>query len=114
MSRLRSGAVCSALMIDQIEQVRSRISDLCRKYRVKRLKVFGSAAGGAFDASHSDIDLFYFDPADMADLADRFFGLKEELERLLGTSVDLVGAPDVTNPYFFQVANRSRQTLYAA
>jgi len=50
----------------------------------------------------------------MADLADRFFGLKEDLERLLAAQVDLVSAADVTNPYFLQVANRHRQTLYAA
>jgi predicted nucleotidyltransferase len=50
----------------------------------------------------------------MLDLADRFFGLKEDLQRLLGVDVDLVSAPDVKNPYFLQVANRHRQTLYAA
>ena len=50
----------------------------------------------------------------MAELADRFFGFKEELEQLLKARVDLVSALDVTNPYFLQVANRYRQTLYAA
>ena len=102
-------------MLIQIEQARPCIAELCRKYRVKRLEVLGSAASSAFDASHSDIDLFYeFDAADTADLADRFFGLKEDLEHMLGASVDLVSATDVTNPYFLQVANRHRRTLYAA
>jgi len=34
--------------------------------------------------------------------------------KLLGIKVDLVSAPDATNPYFLQVANRHRLTLYAA
>ena len=102
-------------MLTVIEQNRPQIAELCRKHRVKRLELFGSAASGDFDPASSDIDFFYeFDASDMADLADRFFGLKEDLERLLAAQVDLVSAADVTNPYFLQVANRHRQTLYAA
>ena len=47
-------------------------------------------------------------------IADRFFDLKDALEALLGYKVDLVSALDAKNPYFLQVANRHRQTLYAA
>ncbi len=82
---------------------------------MKRLDLFGSASAGDFNPAESDIDFFYeFDPADVTDLADRFFGLKEDLERLLGFEVDLVSAQEATNRYFLQVANRHRQTLYAA
>jgi len=102
-------------MLALIEKSRPRIADLCRKYRVKRLELFGSAASGDFDPANSDIDFFYeFDNVDMIDRADRFFGFKEELEQLLNAHVDLVSAPDVTNLYFLEVANRHRQTLYAA
>jgi predicted nucleotidyltransferase len=102
-------------MLAVIEQNRPRIAELCRKHRVKKLELFGSAASGDFDPATSDVDFFYeFDCADMTDLADRFFGLKDDLEALLGTRVDLVSAPDVTDPYFLRVANRHRQPLYAA
>jgi predicted nucleotidyltransferase len=104
-----------AIMVDLIEQHREQIVGICRKYRVKRLELFGSAARGDFDAARSDVDFFYeFDPTDMLDLADRFFGLKEDLERLLEVQVDLISTPDITNPYFLQVANQHRQPLYAA
>jgi uncharacterized protein len=56
---------------------------------------------------------FEFD-SDETKLADRFFGLSEELERLLGRPIDLVSSQDIHNPYFLQVANRHRVTLYAA
>lgn len=102
-------------MIELIERHREGIAALCRKYGVKRLELFGSAARGDFDPAHSDVDFFYeFDPTDNAGLADRFFALKEDLERLLGTRVELVSAKDATNPYFLQVANQHRTTLYAA
>jgi len=102
-------------MAPLIAQHRGEIAALCRKYRVQRLELFGSAASGAFRPGQSDVDFFYeFDPADLDSLADRFFGLQEELQRLLDAQVDLVSARDAVNPYFLQVANQHRLTLYAA
>jgi predicted nucleotidyltransferase len=102
-------------MVPLIEQHLSEIAALCRKYRVKRLELFGSAASGKFDAVKSDVDFFYeFPEEDDEDLADRYFGIIEDLEALLGRKIDMVSALDAKNPYFLQVANRSRVTLYAA
>lgn len=101
-------------MIDLLEHNRQAIATLCRKYGVLKLEVFGSAARGDFDSAQSDVDFFFeFDP-DPTAIADRFFGLAEDLERLLGRKVDLVSSQDVRNPYFLQVANQHRVTLYAA
>jgi uncharacterized protein len=98
-----------------IEQHRREIEALCRRYGVKRLELFGSTARGDFRPGSSDVDFFYeFDADQIEGIADRFFGLHEDLERLLGVRVDLVSAKDAANPYFLQVANRHRVTLYAA
>ncbi len=102
-------------MIDLIEQNQQQIADLCRRYRVKKLDLFGSASSGEFDPARSDVDFFYeFDETDLTDIADRFFDLKDQLEALLGRKVDLVSSRDVKNPYFLNEANRHRLTLYAA
>jgi uncharacterized protein len=94
---------------------RPRIAELCRKYGIKKLELFGSAASGDFDRGRSDVDFFYeLENADSGSLADRFFDFQSDLEKLLATKVDLVSSPDATNPYFLQVANRHRLTLYAA
>jgi predicted nucleotidyltransferase len=98
-----------------IEEHADEIRALCRKYRLKRLDLFGSAARADFDPQTSDVDFFYeFDDADLGDLADRFFGLQEDLERMLGRRVDLVSSAHVRNKYFLAEANRHRITLYAA
>lgn len=98
-----------------IEQHRQQIVELCTRFGVKRLELFGSAARGDFDPASSDIDFFYeFDASDITSMADRFFGFQEELVRLLGRPVDLISAKDATNPYFLDIANRNRLTLYAA
>ena len=101
-------------MIPLIEQHREQIAVLCRKYGVRKLELFGSAARGDFEAARSDIDFLFEFNSDPTKLADRFFGFSEDLERLLGQRVDLVSSPDVRNPYFLQVVNQQRVTLYAA
>lgn len=78
-------------MHPMIDQRRPEIAALCRRYGVRRLEVFGSAARGAdFDPATSDADfLVEFEPgSDMSPLG-RFFGLAEALEALLGRPVDL-------------------------
>jgi predicted nucleotidyltransferase len=101
-------------MVDSINQHLGEIGAICRKYGVRKLDLFGSAARDDFDPASSDIDFFFEFDTDQADLSDRFFGLMESLEQLLRCKVDLVSATDVRNPYFLQVANRHRITLYAA
>ena len=43
-------------MIGEIEQQRSTLAALCRQYRVRKLRLFGSAATGAFVPATSDLD----------------------------------------------------------
>jgi len=102
-------------MIDLIAQHRIQIEQLCQRYGVKRLELFGSAARGDFDPTRSDVDFFiefasYEDP----DIDDKWFGLQEDLEKLLGQRVELTSLRMATNPHFLQSANEHKVTLYAA
>jgi predicted nucleotidyltransferase len=102
-------------MLQLIEEHREEIAALCRRYEVKRLELFGSAARGDFDPAKSDLDFFVeFLSEDWHGAADRWFGLQESLEALLGKHVDLVSVKAAKNPYFLEVANQHRVQLYAA
>jgi uncharacterized protein len=102
-------------MLELIEQNRQQISNLCRKHDVKRLELFGSAARGNFDPASSDLDFFVeFLSYDSPTIADQWFGLQEDLEKLFHRKVDLTSLLTAKNPYFLQVANRHKVTLYAA
>lgn len=89
------------------------ISVLCRRYRVRRLDLFGSAATGKAGAD-SDLDfLVEFEP--MAEgYADAYFGLLEALQDLFRKPVDLVVSSAIRNPYFRRSVESSRELLYAA
>ena len=73
-----------------IEHNLQYIIELCKKYRVKRLFVFGSILTDRFH-DDSDVD---FDKeaiiADNLDWADLFFGFIDELQNLLKRKVDMV------------------------
>jgi predicted nucleotidyltransferase len=102
-------------MLDLIEQNRTRLIELCRKYRVRRLDLFGSAAQGKFDQGSSDLDFFVeFEDFSFENAVDRYFGLLNDLEDLFQRKIDLVTAGSVRNPYFKQALEQTRVLLYAA
>ncbi len=105
-------------MIAALEDRREGIAEICRQYGVRRLEVFGSAADDTYDPQRSDVDfLVEFPPGeDLGPGMTRYFALKEALESLLGSPVDLVmlGSPGLQDPYFSREANRTRRLLYAA
>ncbi len=91
------------------------IGQVCSKYGIARLEVFGSAARGAdFVEKSSDADfLVEFLPNTQPGL-NEFFGAKAELEQILGRAVDLVQTKAVRNPYVLASVNQNRELVYAA
>jgi predicted nucleotidyltransferase len=114
--KLQTSVASGFVMHTLIEQRRAEIALLCRRYGVRRLEVFGSAARGSdFDPASSDADfLVDFEPgSDMPPLR-QFFGLAEDLQALLGRSVDLVETGAIKNPFILADINRAREIVYAS
>jgi uncharacterized protein len=101
-------------MIDDIARRHDELRILCRRFYVRRLDLFGSAARDDFDPDRSDIDfLVEFDRSAPGNLFDTYFGFKEALEELFGRPVDLVETGAVRNPYLKASIEQSRQNVYA-
>jgi predicted nucleotidyltransferase len=102
-------------MIPALEPFRPQIEALCRKHRVARLDVFGSALQASSLDECGDVDLLVrFTPDAPADRADAYFGLWADMEHLLGKPVDLLEGKAVRNPYLRYAIHESRRNLYAA
>lgn len=103
-------------MITLIEQNLEPIRDLCRRFGVSRLEVFGSAADGTFDPARSDVDFLveFLPDYDLGPWLVHYHELADALKNLLGRSVDLVMAGAPVNPFFLRELNRTRTVLYAA
>jgi predicted nucleotidyltransferase len=102
-------------MVDLIEQQRPKLLELCRKYDVRRLDIFGSAVRQDFNPKESDLDfLVQFNNFTIHNAADRYFDLLFDLEALFGRKVDLVSDLAIRNPYFRKAVDAERVNLYAA
>ncbi len=97
-----------------VEQHRPEIEELCRRYGVTQLDVFGSATRDNFDEATSDVDFLveFNDVTGMGALR-QYFGFKKDLEALLGRSVDLVEG-ELENPFFRAAVTETREHVYAA
>jgi len=97
-------------------QHKADIDTLCRRARVRRLEVFGSAARGEdFDPRRSDIDfLVEFDRTRITPTLGTFFALRDQLAALMGLPVDLVMAGSIRNPFIQADIERWRETVYAS
>ena len=99
-----------------ISKHREEIRSVCEKFGVARLDVFGSAArGDDFDDAKSDADfLVEFSGKRRTSALDEFFGLRDELQSVLGRPVDLLEYDAVKNPYVRRSIDRTRETVYEA
>jgi uncharacterized protein len=95
---------------------REELRELCRRFHVRRLDLFGSAARGDFVPARSDLDfLVEFDSGAPEALSLKgYFGLKESLEALFGRSVDLVEPGALRNPYLKTSIESSREPVFEA
>ncbi len=76
---------------------REKIADFCRRHHIEKLSLFGSVLRDDF-GPESDVDvLVEFEPGHVPGLA--FFGMEEELSRMLGHKVDL-NTPNFLSRYF--------------
>lgn len=95
-----------------IEFPEAEIAAVCRRYGVKELSIFGSAARGEL-RPESDFDLLVeFLPEANVDLVDHF-AAESELTKILGRKVDLVSKRALRRALREEVLSDAR-TIYAA
>lgn len=93
----------------------SELAELCKKFGVRRLALFGSAARNDFTPESSDVDLIVeFSDTTSPGYADRYLDFANAVENLLGRRVDLITSRSIVNPLFAREVRRDRIELYAA
>jgi len=99
-----------------IEEHREQLHKLCRRFKVERLDVFGSALSEEdFDRERSDIDFIVeFEPMEPVHHAKAYFGLLAALQDMFEHPIDLVEIRAVKNPYLLDSVSKSRRQIYAA
>jgi len=91
----------------------SQLTELCRKWKVTELSLFGSILRDDFGPD-SDVDvLVVFQPDAPWSLWD-LLDMREELQNLFGRSVDLVEKEALRNPFRRYEILKNHKVVYAA
>ncbi|NME66925.1 nucleotidyltransferase family protein [Flammeovirga aprica] len=98
--------------------LKNKISDLqsiCSNLGVKRLYAFGSVVSNDFTAE-SDIDFLisFVDKLSIEEYTDNYFKLHYKLQDLFNRKIDLVTERTLSNPYFIESINESKELIYEA
>ena len=95
-----------------IEDNKQKLIQLCIKYNVKELYLFGSILTKKFD-KNSDIDmLIQFSAIELKDYFDNYMNFKESVESLFKREIDLVENQAIKNPIFRKIVDREKQLIY--
>ena len=96
----------------ELDAAHDQIAELCRRYGIAELSVFGSVARGE-DRPDSDIDLLYVLAPDSKSSLWELWDLRDELAQLLGRKIDLVSKNSLHWVIRDQVLTNAR-LVYAA
>ncbi|MDD2283829.1 MAG: nucleotidyltransferase domain-containing protein [Paludibacter sp.] len=96
-----------------LENKKDAIRQICRMYGVKRLYAFGSVVSDKF-RNDSDIDFLISFPDDLSvdDYTNNYFSLHYKLRDLLQREIDIVTERTLSNPYFIESINASKELIY--
>ncbi len=91
-----------------------RITELCRKHKVRSLYAFGSAAKGTI-GPQSDVDLVVDIPIDDPLIyGSNYFDLLFSLEELFGRPIDLLEQRSLRNRFLVSAIESTKRHLYEA
>ncbi len=99
-----------------IADKQDEIAAICRKHRVEKLEVFGSAARATdFDPLRSDIDfLVEYQPPLLPGLHKRRVRLQDDLQAVLKRKVDLIRKGTINNPYLLKSIEEDCEIIHEA
>jgi predicted nucleotidyltransferase len=97
-----------------VDQHKEAVAEICQRFGVKRLYLFGSAETGRFDPRSSDLDFLVTmeDRRPTGAYADRVLDFADALEQLFGRHVDLLTEESIRNPYLRSEVEATRQLVY--
>jgi uncharacterized protein len=97
----------------RIDIPKDKITEFCRKWKIKELAIFGSAVGDDFRPD-SDVDvLVVFQDNAGWSLFD-LMSAEEELKKIFGRKVDLVEKKAIRNPFRRHHILSHWEVIYAA
>jgi uncharacterized protein len=90
------------------------IAEACRRHGAQRAALVGSATEVDPEVNPQDLDVLVRFPDDPEHRAEQYFGLLEELERIMGMPVEIIEEDALSNPILQAEFERTQVVLYEA
>jgi hypothetical protein len=96
-----------------IQSKYQQIIEICVKYKVKRLILYGSVVSGGFNQEHSDLDfLVDFHSMTPGERAEAYFSILFDLEHIFQLPIDLIERETIQNPYLLESIEVNKEVIY--
>ena len=98
-----------------LEKQKENLKKICRDLKVKRLYAFGSVVSDKF-REDSDIDFLisFADNISVEEYTNNYFSLHYKLRELFNRDVDIVTERTLSNPYFIESIDETKELIYEA
>lgn len=98
-----------------VEKRKENLKSLCQALKIKRLYVFGSALSDKF-SEESDLDFLisFADNLTVEEYTNNYFSLHYALRKLFNREIDIVTERTLSNPYFIESINETKELIYEA
>jgi len=98
-----------------LENRREDLKGICQNLKVKRLYAFGSVVSEKF-RKDSDIDFLisFADNLSVEEYTNNYFSLHYRLRELFHREIDIVTERTLSNPYFIESINETKELIYEA
>lgn len=88
---------------------------ICKALNIKRLYAFGSVVSDSFrDDSDIDFLISFADNLSIDEYTKNYFALHYKLRELFKREIDIVTERTLSNPYFIESINETKQLIYEA
>jgi hypothetical protein len=98
-----------------LEKRKNELIAICQALSIKRLYAFGSVVSEKFrDDSDIDFLISFSDNLSVDEYTKNYFTLQFKLRELFEREIDIVTERTLSNPYFIESINESKQLIYEA
>ena len=98
-----------------LEKRKEDLKSICQTLKIKRLYAFGSVVSEKFNEK-SDIDFLisFADNLSVEEYTNNYFLLHYKLRELFNREIDIVTERTLSNPYFIESINETKELIYEA
>jgi len=96
---------------DKLKEIKKN----CSLFGIKKLYVFGSAVSGRF-TPESDVDILlsFDDKLTFEEYTRNYFEFHNKLQKLFKRKVDIITEKMLSNPYFIESVEETKELIYEA